>query len=147
MGTGRSYGIASLFAAGLALAGCETVAAGADNGPGNAPAAVETAADGGPSRLTLTEEAVRRLDLRTAPVEGRPGDLTIPHAAVVYDADGLSWAFVELEPRVYQRAPITISSIDGDRARLSDGPGPGTNVVTVAAAELVGAEAGISGGE
>src|SRR3954447_8602014 len=148
MRTGRSYGIASLFvAAGLALAGCETVAAGAESDSANAPASVETAADGGPSRLTLTAEALQRLRLQTAPVTGQPGDLSIPHAAVVYDADGASWAFVELEPRVYQRAPIVIRSIDGDRARLSSGPGPGTNVVTVAAAELVGVEAGISGGE
>jgi hypothetical protein len=48
---------------------------------------------------------------------------------------------------VYQREPITITSIDGDEVRLSEGPEPGTPVVTVAAAELVGVEAGISGGE
>ena len=121
---------------GLALAGCETVAAGAEGDSANAPASVETAADGGPSRLTLTEEALQRLRLQTAPVTGQPGDLSIPHAAVVYDADGASWAFIELEPRVYQRAPIVIRSIDGDRARLSSGPGPGTNVVTVATAAM-----------
>ena len=71
----------------------------------------------------------------------------MPYAAVIYDAEGETWAFVELESGVYQRAPITIASVDGDTVRLSDGPAPGTEVVTVAAAELVGVEAGISGGE
>jgi hypothetical protein len=66
---------------------------------------------------------------------------------VLYDADGGTWTFVELEPRVYQRAPITITGVDGAQAALSAGPEPGVAVVTVGAAELVGVEAGISGGE
>jgi hypothetical protein len=147
MRTARSTGIASLFlAAGVGLAACQTVA-GAETDPADAPASVETAADGGPSRLTLTEAGAERLRIETAAVTGRPGALSIPHAAVVYDADGAAWTFVELEPRVYQRAPVTITTIVGDVATLSAGPEPGSNVVTVAAAELVGVEAGISGGE
>jgi hypothetical protein len=71
----------------------------------------------------------------------------VPYAAVIYDADGATWAFVELEPGVFQREPLTIVSVDGENVRLSAGPAPGTEVVTVAAAELVGVEAGISGGE
>jgi hypothetical protein len=73
--------------------------------------------------------------------------LVLPYAAVIYDADGDTWTFVELESGVYRRAPITVASVDGDDVRLSAGPAPGTDVVTVAAAELVGVEAGISGGE
>ena len=149
MRTSRRYGIASLFvAAGLGLAGCQTEAAGAEAAEAIAAAAtVEPAADGGPSRLILTEESVTRLGVETAPVEGVPGNLTVPYAAVVYDAEGATWTFVELEPGVYQRAAITITAVEGDRVRLSDGPEPGTDVVTVGAAELVGVEAGISGGE
>jgi hypothetical protein len=90
---------------------------------------------------------VERLRLETAPVGGTAGGLTIPYAAVVYDAEGGTWAFVEVDDRVYQRQAITITSVDGDLVVLSDGPAPGTAVVTVAAAELVGVEAGISGGE
>jgi Cu/Ag efflux pump CusA len=147
MTTGRTLRISPLLvAAGLAVAGCQTVA-GAEADTGDAPASVEIAEDGGPSRLVLTEEATQRLRLQTAPVESQGGALSVPYAAVVYDADGATWAFVELEPRIYQRAPITITAIDGDRAVLSAGPEPGTEVVTVAAAELVGVEAGISGGE
>jgi hypothetical protein len=144
----RRYGIASLFlSAGLGLAGCQTAAIGAESGTAQGAATVESSPDGGPSRLTLTEEAVQRLALQTAPVAGEPGALVIPYSAVVYDAQGGAWSFVELEPRVYQRAPITITTIVGDQVTLSDGPPPASPVVTVAAAELVGVEAGISGGE
>ena len=142
----RPYGIASLFVAGsLGLAGCQTVAGAEDTAAG--PAAVETDAAGGPSRLTLIEEAVGRIGLQTTPVANQGGALTIPYAGVVYDAEGGTWTFVELEPRVYQRAPITIDRVDGGTAVLSAGPQAGTAVVTVGAAELVGVEAGISGGE
>ncbi|MCW2534070.1 MAG: hypothetical protein JWP62_3640, partial [Blastococcus sp.] len=147
MRTARPYGIASLFVAGtLALAGCQS-AAEAEEDLAVAPASVETAADGGPARLTLIEDAERRLGVATAPVSGQAGALSIPYAAVLYDADGGTWTFVELEPRVYQRAPITIAGVDGGTAVLSTGPEPGAAVVTVGAAELVGVEAGISGGE
>jgi hypothetical protein len=149
MRTARSCWIASaLLTAGLGLTACQTEASGAEAEEAIAAAAsVEPAADGGPSRLFLTEESVLRLGLETSPVEGVPGALTVPYAAVVYDADGLSWVFVEVEDRVYQRAPITIGTIQGDVVGLTDGPEPGRRVVTVAAAELVGVEAGISGGE
>ena len=147
MRTARPYGIASLFvAAALGLAGCQSEASGAEEAIA-AAASVEESDDGGPAVLHLTDESVRRLGVETSEVTGVSGDLRIPYAAVVYDADGNTWAFVELEPGTYQRASITITSVEGDDVGLSDGPDPGTPVVTVAAAELVGVEAGISGGE
>jgi predicted small secreted protein len=147
MRTGRTSVTAAMFlVGGSALAGCQTVA-GAGTDPADAPAVVRSADDGGPPRLTLIEEAVARLGIETAPVDGQGGSRTIPYAAVVYDAEGGTWTFVQEEPGTYRRAPITISAVDGDRAVLGDGPEPGTEVVTVGAAELVGVEAGISGGE
>jgi Cu/Ag efflux pump CusA len=149
MRIGRIHGIASLFAAaGLALTGCQTAASGSEAEDAiNAAASVEEAPGGGPSRLTLAEASVERLGVVTGPVTGDPGNLAIPYSAVVYDAEGGTWTFVEVDTRVYQRAEITISSIEGDQVRLSAGPEPGSAVVTVGAAELVGVEAGISGGE
>jgi hypothetical protein len=144
--THRTAGIVSLLlAAGFGLTACQAVAA--DTEPATPAAVAEADPGGGPSKLTVTDEGVSRLGIETADVGGRAGDLRLPYAAVVYDAEGGAWTFTELEPGVYQRAPITISSIDGDEARLSAGPTPGTAVVTVGAAELVGVEAGISGGE
>ena len=149
MKTARSYGIASLFmAAGLGLAGCQASASGSEAEEAIAAAAsVETDPDGGPARLTVTEEALERLRLETAPVESGSAGLSVPYAAVIYDAEGDTWVFVELEPGVFQREAITVSAVEGDRVALSAGPAAGTEVVTVAAAELVGVEAGISGGE
>jgi hypothetical protein len=43
------------------------------------------------------------------------------------------------------RAPVTIARLDGDRAYLSDGPAPGTQVVVVGAPELLGVELGVEG--
>jgi hypothetical protein len=149
MNRARSYGIASLFMAGaLGLAGCQTSASGSEAEDAIAAAAsVEEDPGGGPATLTLTPEALDRLRLETTPVQGSEGALVVPYAAVIYDADGATWTFVELEEGTYQRQAITIASVDGDTVVLSSGPPPGTDVVTVAAAELVGVEAGISGGE
>ena len=149
MRTDRSYGIAALFvAAGLGLAGCQTAAAGSAAEEAIAAAAsVETDPAGGPARLTLTQDALQRLRLETTPVQAAGAELVVPYSAIVYDADGATWTFVQLEPGVYQRQAVTIVSVDGELVRLSAGPPPGTDVVTVAAAELVGVEAGISGGE
>lgn len=112
-----------------------------------AAATVRPDPGGGPALLQLTEESVARLGLRTEEVTAVGDALSIPYAAVIYAPDGTSWAFVEVDDDVFQRRPITVDAIEGDVVRLSDGPDPGTAVVTVAAAELVGVEAGISGGE
>jgi hypothetical protein len=147
MRIGRTPLMAAMFlAGGSTLTGCQTVA-GAEADPADAPATVELDDDGGPARLTLIDEAVQRLGIETAPVEGQGRSRTVPYAAVVYDAEGGTWTFVQEGPGTYQRAPVTITAVDGDRAVLSDGPEPGAEVVTVGAAELVGVEAGISGGE
>jgi hypothetical protein len=108
---------------------------------------VEPDADGGPAKLTLTDGALERLRLETSPVVDDGTGLSVPYAAVIYDADGATWTFVQLEEGVFQREAVTVVSVDGDNVVLSSGPPPGTDVVTVAAAELVGVEAGISGGE
>ncbi len=95
------------------------------------------------TRVTLSDVGARRLGITTQPAQLAPDgkSLVIPFAAVVYDVEGKAWAFTNPEGLTYVRAPITISTIDGDRAVLSAGPVVGTKVVTVGAAELVGAEA------
>ena len=66
----------------------------------------------------------------------------VPHGAVLYDAQGKTWVYTNPEPLVFVRHPISVDYFDGDRVVLSDGPAPGTMVVTVGAAELFGAEHG-----
>ena len=99
------------------------------------------------SRVRLSSRAVERLGIQTEPVResanGRLPRTVIPYAAVLYDVAGKSFAFTNPEPLVYVRAPIGIESIAGDDAVLSAGPPAGTQVVTVGAAELFGAELGV----
>ena len=109
------------------------------------PAKVEEVKGAAP-RVTLTEEGIRLVGIRTVavrPDRGGGSHTTIPYGAVVYDPAGKTYAFTEPGPRTFQRAPITVEEIDGNRASLSDGPPAGTKVVTVGASELYGAETGV----
>jgi len=67
----------------------------------------------------------------------------IPYSAVIYDLSGQAWAYVNTEPRTYVRQPITIDYSQGAQTVLKDGPPAGTQVVSVGAAELFGAETGV----
>lgn len=146
MTTGRSYGMAALLVAGgLAVAGC-SAAQGGEGAPVKV-ASVSTQAAGVPGIVTLADAAVQRLGLTTAPVTARPGGTSVPYGALVYEADGSSWVFVQTAPRSYQRARVQVAGITGDRVSLTSGPPVGTDVVTVGAAELVGVEIGIDGEE
>jgi hypothetical protein len=147
-------GLAASFAAlamiTLGASGCSE--AGASNESKYETAVtVESAGEDQPARLTVSERAEERLGLRTEPVRavtGQPGVTeAISYSAVIYDADGASWAFSSPSPRTYVRVPIDISSITGKTVQLKSGPPVGTQVVVVGAPELVGAEAGISGEE
>jgi hypothetical protein len=136
---------AAALCAVLALAGCKTVE---DEAPetGAEPAVVEPiAGSAGLSKVSLSESAVERIALET--VEVSPGDagegVEIPYGAVMYDADGGTWAYVEVSPRVYVREAITVAEIRGGVASLRAGPAAGTRVVSVGAAELYGAEVGV----
>ncbi len=137
----RRWMVAALIGASLALAGCAKTSSDAELvGPATlAPVAgsddVQT--------VSLTQKAVQRLDLQMAPIAQEGAELVIPYAAVVYDANGKTWAYTSPKSLTYVRSPITVARIAGDKAFLSAGPAVGTNVVTVATAELYGTEAGI----
>ena len=50
----------------------------------------------------------------------KPGKGTrIPYAAVLYDPNGDTWAFVNRKPLTYVRESITVDRIDGDVAFLT----------------------------
>ena len=137
--------IGTLLVALLPLGACGQDAADAAADP---PAQVEEAVGSELSRITLTADAARRLGIETSVVEeGAGGDgLVVPYAAVLYDAEGITWAYVNPEELVFVREQLVVERIDGDVAMLSDGPAPGTAVVTVGAAELYGTETGVGGG-
>jgi hypothetical protein len=148
---GFAASFAALASISLGASGCSE--AGASNEPPTTDTAVtvESAGEDEPARLTVSERGVERLGLRTEPVRavsGQPGVTeAVSYSAVVYDADGKSWAYSSPSPRTYIRVPLEINSITGKTVLLKSGPPVGTQVVVVGAPELVGAEAGISGEE
>jgi hypothetical protein len=92
------------------------------------------------NRLTLTADAAKRLDVQTAEVHEVDGQMVVPYASVLYEANGNTWVYVNIAPLVFVRQAIVIDSINGDEAILSKGPDSGSAVVTVGAAELYGSE-------
>jgi len=132
----------SLALVGLVLGGCNQAINAA---PKEEAIHLEEQASG-LKQLTLSAKAAERLGVETAPVAGSGSLLTVPYAAVIYDAQGDTWSYVNAEPLVFLRAQITVDEIDGDTAVLSAGPAVGTSVVTTGAAELYGAEIGVGGG-
>ena len=109
------------------------------------PAALESTGPDKPARVILTEEAVDRVALQTTEVKALGKDLTVDHAALVFDKVGKPWVFSVIGPRTYLRAAVTIKEVQDNVVTLSAGPPVGTQVVTVGAIELWGAELGIAG--
>ena len=108
---------------------------------GNAPAKVEKNTGTGIAKITLTERAVERLELKTEPVTaGDAGTVRFPYGALLYDAAGKTWVYTSPANHAFERQAVTVSRVEGGIVVASDGPPPGTSVVTVGAAELFGAE-------
>jgi hypothetical protein len=129
--------------AALALGGCNNATTSA---PKVEAITIEEQEPSGHKVLTLSEKAAERLGVETAAVAGSGAAMSIPYAAIVYDAEGKTWTYITSAPLVYERAEITVDQIDGDVATISAGPPAGTQVVTTGAAELYGAEIGVGGG-
>ncbi len=110
------------------------------------PAHVEPIAGSELSRVTLSDEAMQRLDVQTAPVRemnvtrSQTPQKVVPYSAVLYDAHGKTWVYTCPKPRTFVRHQISVDYIEGDLAVLSDGPSTGTGVVTVGVAEVYGTE-------
>jgi hypothetical protein len=109
------------------------------------PAALESTGPDKPARIILTDEAVDRVALQTTEVKPLGKELTVDHAALVFDKAGKPWVFTVVGPRTYVRAAIGIKEVQDNLMILSAGPPAGTQVVTVGAIELWGAELGIAG--
>ncbi len=137
---------AGLLVVGLQLSACTQESAEAEGG-GVEPARVEHVEGSDVSRLTLTAKAAERLGIKTKPVIagaiGGEQRSVIPYSAILYDAKGDTWVYVNPEPQTYMRERVTVEFIEGDQAVLSKGPAEGSAVVTVGAAELYGTEFGV----
>ena len=132
------------FAASVGLSGCAAVKPAATP-TGEAASTMEKV---GPdlNKLTLTDKAVERLGVTTAKVtKGTGSALEMPYGALVYDGAGKTWVYTNPEPRTYIRAAVTVDRITDNKVQLRSGPPAGTDVVTMGAAELFGAEFGTKG--
>ncbi|MET3950265.1 hypothetical protein [Arthrobacter sp. UYEF36] len=106
-----------------------------------APAKVEKNAATGIAKLTLTQRGVDRLELKTEPVTAGAGaEIRLPYGALIYDANGKTWVYTSPAPRVFERQELAVSRVEAGVVTAAAGPPVGTQVVTVGAAELFGAE-------
>ncbi len=107
------------------------------------PARVEHLQGAEPTRLTLSEDAARRLDIQTSAVLDTQANgtkqMVIPYAAILYDTQGNTWVYTSPIPGLRPDS-ITVDYIEGDQAVLTAGPPSGSEVVTVGVAELFGSE-------
>jgi hypothetical protein len=129
--------------AGLALVAAGCGGGGSSDEEASGPATVYEVEGSDVSRVELTAEAARRLDIQTAPVEQNGSGMVVPYSAVFYSPTGETWVYVSPKPLTFVREEIVVDRIDGDKALLKDGPSAGTKVATVGVAELFGAESGL----
>lgn len=150
----RRWGLVALaLAAGVAVSACGQ-AESEEPTTDLSSAQVKTVKGSDLMTVTLKPIAIERLGLESVPVEVRRvprsptgGPLVdrkvVPYSAIIYDADGKTWVFVNTEGRTYMREAVTAAYEQEGMAILSAGPAAGTEVVKVGAMELYGAELGV----
>jgi hypothetical protein len=98
------------------------------------------------SRLTLSEKAMQRIDIKTDRVREQRVSRSaavrkvVPYSSLIYDPQGRTWIYTCPQPRTFVRHKIEVEYIEGDTAVLKEGPPAGTIVASVGVAELYGAE-------
>jgi hypothetical protein len=135
-----------LLIATLFLAACGGTSS-AVTSAGDPPVVISSIEGSDLKQIVLSEQAAVRLDVQTVPVrnESVNGEqrLLVPYGALIYDLAGDTWVYTSPELHTFVREAVTVDFIDGDKAFLTKGPAVGTEVATVAVAELYGAETGV----
>jgi hypothetical protein len=131
-----------LIACVVSLSACGEASSGYDyeTASHHVPAKLEPIKGTDVQRVIFDAEAAERVGLKTAPIRQDGQETVIPYNAVIYGADGNTYAYTAPEPLTYVRQEINIDRVAGDSVMLSDGPPTGTEVVTVGAAEVYGTE-------
>jgi multidrug efflux pump subunit AcrA (membrane-fusion protein) len=121
------------------VAGCSEVEEGTETG--YEPAKLEEVEGNDElKRVVFTVEGARRTGVQTTRVRRSGEHEVVPYAALIYDPQGKTYVYTASERLSFLREPVTVDRIKGDRVLVSDGPPAGTEVVTVGAAEVYGAE-------
>ena len=131
-----------LIACVVTLSACGEASSGYDyeTASHHEPAKLEPIKGTDVQRVIFDAEAAKRVGLKTAQIRQDGQETVIPYAAVIYGADGNTYAYTAPEPLTYVRQQIKIDHFDGDSVVLSDGPPAGTEVVTVGVDEVYGTE-------
>jgi hypothetical protein len=127
----------AVFAAGVLLAACDEVPSNLRDAQ---PYTVEGPEDAAIKRVKMTDETASLLPVETRSVRRDGGRKVIPHAALIYNPDGGSFVYTRPESETYVRAPVKVTSVEGDQAFLAKGPAVGTTIVTTGSAELLATE-------
>src|SRR5215213_1080198 len=131
-----------LIASVVLLSACGEASSGYDyeTASHHVPAKLEPIKGTDVQRVIFDAEAAERVGLRTAPIRQDGQETVIPYDAVIYGADGNTYAYTSPKPLTFVRWEIDVDRVVGNSAMLSDGPPVGTEVVTVGAAEVYGTE-------
>jgi hypothetical protein len=126
----------------VSLSACSEASSGYDyeTATHHEPAKLEPIKGTGVQRVKFDAEAAERVGLKTVPIRQDGRKKIMPYAALIYDAEGDTYAYTAPEPLTYVRQEIKIDHYDGDSVMLSDGPPVGTEVVTVGVDEVYGTE-------
>jgi hypothetical protein len=135
-------GLVLIAACVVTLSACGEASSGYDyeTASHHEPAKLEPIKGTDVQRVIFDAEGAKRVGLKTAPIRQNGQGTVIPYDAVIYDADGKTYAYTAPKPLTYVRQEIAIDHVAGDSVMLSDGPPAGTKVVTVGAAEVYGTE-------
>jgi hypothetical protein len=135
-------GLVLIAACVVTLSACGEASSGYDyeTASHHEPAKLEPIKGTDVQRVIFDAEGAKRVGLKTAPIRQNGQGTVIPYDAVIYDADGKTYAYTAPKPLTYVRQEIAIDHVAGDSVMLSDGPPAGTKVVTVGAAQVYGTE-------
>lgn len=142
----------ALLAVAASLAATPALAAGGKSlgkPSGVVPATVEEIPGSKLKRVTLTQRAAERIDLKTSKVreatvgEAAPGEAprrVVPYSSLIYDPQGGTWVYTQTAPLSFVRAAVEVDYIEGNDVFLKDGPPVGAEVASVGVAEIYGTE-------
>jgi hypothetical protein len=129
----------------LSLSACKEVEE--ESAAGYEPAKLEPIKGKGEDfqRVTFTKEGAARTDLQTGEVSRNGTHKVIPYESLIYNDEAKTFVYTSTKPLSFERVPVKVDRIEGDRVLLSKGPALGTKVVTVGVTEVYGTELDIAG--
>jgi cobalt-zinc-cadmium efflux system membrane fusion protein len=79
----------------------------------------------------------------SVPMQGSEECLQVPYSAILFDMQGGTWVYEEIEPLAYTRRRVLVDYVVDQDACLAQGPKRGTAVVASGGPEIFGEEFGV----